>query len=257
MTTVAVYKLTHVPTGYFYVGSSGDVRNRVTAHLSHLKLNRSTCSKLQAHWNTHPTLAEWKLTYEEVGTRKEALTLEQTLLDTHWDTGKLLNSSRLAIPVITNHLTPEAIARRNESLRATVSTDEFRAKRSAVSKRTLSDPTVLAKLSGDNCKTARAVFVDDVRYCTVREAVKQTGLSNKVIRRKANDSTCLNVRWESETLRVKAVDRTGSKNPLAKRVSVNGIEYGSLVEAARGLHCGTDKLKRLMRLNPSSYYFIS
>ena len=60
-----VYKLTHKPSGKFYIGSSTDIRQRFHIHKSLFKHNKNH-NKLQETYNTTNQIVDWKLQVIEI-----------------------------------------------------------------------------------------------------------------------------------------------------------------------------------------------
>ena len=80
-----VYKLTHLPTQCYYIGE-GQLYKRRTQHFSDLKVERSTCSLLQEHYDKHPNIDEWQFEViykfddydKETGRELEAFIIEES-----------------------------------------------------------------------------------------------------------------------------------------------------------------------------------
>lgn len=74
-----VYKLTHVPTGVYYIGSTAYLNGRVGSHFWNLKNKRHVNERLQEVYDSDPTgFVVWK---EHTVDRDQALEIEQRLLD--------------------------------------------------------------------------------------------------------------------------------------------------------------------------------
>ena len=85
------YILTHVKSGCFYVGSSGDAYRRKLSHLETLRKNIHHNVKLQQLYNDD---ADVTFTFYLTDTREEAYGYEQQLLDENKDNPKLLNIAK-------------------------------------------------------------------------------------------------------------------------------------------------------------------
>jgi hypothetical protein len=80
-----VYKLTHLPTQYFYIGE-GKIYSRRHKHFSLLKKGDNPYGLLQEHYNKHPNIDEWqfKVIYKfddydkETGKELEAFIIEES-----------------------------------------------------------------------------------------------------------------------------------------------------------------------------------
>jgi group I intron endonuclease len=85
---IGAYVLTDARTGKFYVGSSQDIKKRISRHISDLRRRDHHCPGLQELWNKNGRLIE---TIFHAENRDEAYILEQDLLDRFKDSDKLLN----------------------------------------------------------------------------------------------------------------------------------------------------------------------
>tara|TARA_B110000211_G_C13840930_1_gene447848 strand:- start:154 stop:672 length:519 start_codon:yes stop_codon:yes gene_type:complete len=80
-----VYKLTHLPTQYFYIGE-GQLYQRRFRHLRDLKTGKNKCGLLQEHYNKHPNINEWQFEViykfddydKETGKELEAFVIEES-----------------------------------------------------------------------------------------------------------------------------------------------------------------------------------
>lgn len=89
--TEGIYKITCVPTGDVYIGSSKRIEKRWLDHKSSLNRGVHHCTNLQDHWNV---FGFDSFTHEVI-----ELTLELEARECHWMEeyeGKLLNTSRVA-----------------------------------------------------------------------------------------------------------------------------------------------------------------
>lgn len=73
----AVYVMTHVPTGHFYVGSSRSLGHRLNSHKSQLTKGIHSSHKLQEVFTTWDDI---HVEFRETSTKEEALELEQNVL---------------------------------------------------------------------------------------------------------------------------------------------------------------------------------
>ena len=46
-----VYRITHKPTGYYYIGLTVDFAQRISQHLTQLKIRKHSSKKLQSLWD--------------------------------------------------------------------------------------------------------------------------------------------------------------------------------------------------------------
>ena len=80
-----VYKLTHLPTQYFYIGE-GKIYSRRHKHFSLLKKGDNPYGLLQEHYNKHPNIDEWQFEViykfddydKETGKELEAFIIEES-----------------------------------------------------------------------------------------------------------------------------------------------------------------------------------
>ena len=80
-----VYKITHLPTQYFYIGE-GQIHSRRINHFSMLKRGCSPYGLLQEHYNKHPNIDEWQFEViykfddydKEAGLELEAFIIEES-----------------------------------------------------------------------------------------------------------------------------------------------------------------------------------
>ena len=57
-----IYKITHEPTGQYYIGMSVDIFNRWRGHYSDIKLTRHSSPKFLLLWNeTNPIEWKWEI----------------------------------------------------------------------------------------------------------------------------------------------------------------------------------------------------
>lgn len=93
LNTCAVYRLTHCPSGYFYIGSSRDFTNRRKHHEYLLSRGEHTIPQLQELFNQHPDLSTLRWDVILVNDRETGYLTEQKLLDEAKGDPLLLNLS--------------------------------------------------------------------------------------------------------------------------------------------------------------------
>lgn len=105
---VGVYRITHEPSGRYYIGSSKKLTIRFGQHRSALERGTHHCKFLQAVWNCGEAA---EFTFEAIAncqTWGDALDLEQALLDeTAGDRRRMNGSGRARMPI----LSPEVMAK--------------------------------------------------------------------------------------------------------------------------------------------------
>ena len=80
-----VYKITHLPTQYFYIGE-GQIHDRRNNHFNKLQRGENKCGLLQEHYNKHPNIDEWQFEViykfkdydKEAGLELEAFIIEES-----------------------------------------------------------------------------------------------------------------------------------------------------------------------------------
>mgnify|MGYP002066606703 CR=1 FL=1 len=75
-----IYKLTHIPSGHFYIGQTIDLKKRFRAHLSCLIRNHHH-TPIQEHFNGNTD--EWKIRALRYCEEEELKTLERFYLEKH------------------------------------------------------------------------------------------------------------------------------------------------------------------------------
>lgn len=114
--TIGVYRITHVPSGKFYIGSSKHCERRFNEHRSNLNSKKHHCHALQNSWTKH---GEESFSFEisqEFPSWDDALEAEQELLNLYVGLRHVFNSSANArMPV----LDPDVMARARERSNST------------------------------------------------------------------------------------------------------------------------------------------
>jgi group I intron endonuclease len=130
-----VYKLIHIKTGKLYIGSTGNFRNRRRDHVCSLRRGDHHIQALQDLYNDDPNFKfEFfisGLSFDDKKSRELAYDHEQLLLNEYAGSVLLLNrslNSRLSI------LPPELLKKRLANAVAAQRTEEYRKKRSIISK---------------------------------------------------------------------------------------------------------------------------
>ncbi len=89
----AVYRLTHIPTGYFYIGSANNFTERRMVHEYTLKKGEHMSQKLQELYNENPDPSVLKWDIILAHPRSHAHELEQKLINDSLNDPLLLNKS--------------------------------------------------------------------------------------------------------------------------------------------------------------------
>lgn len=103
------YVLTHESTGLFYLGSSGDVRRRISAHFSNLASGRHKSEKLQQAYDHDD---EFSVEIMPAKDRETAYDLEQQKLDATLNSPYCLNQAKDARVSRRGAETPEETRRK-------------------------------------------------------------------------------------------------------------------------------------------------
>ncbi|MGL5013283.1 MAG: NUMOD3 domain-containing DNA-binding protein [Bacteroidales bacterium] len=93
--TCGVYKLLHVKSGKFYIGSSSNIEKRIKRHFRELSHGAHHCSRVQKLYDKNPD-AEFKVG-KIVCNREEAYEIEQSIITENLDNKKFLNIGKGAI----------------------------------------------------------------------------------------------------------------------------------------------------------------
>jgi group I intron endonuclease len=194
----AAYVLTHRSTGHKYIGSSGKVGYRLCQHRSALKHNKHPCVKLQEAYNLD---AGYDAVIYGVATRELAFQLEQALLDRYKETGLLFNRSSSALAPSTGYEVTDEFREKCRHNRLGHTNSEIHRER--ISKALTGQKMVMTarrkamyaarkgvpvseerhaqlKVAQDHRKTC--VSMDGIEYLGIREASRQTGIDDSMIR---------------------------------------------------------------------------
>ncbi len=160
----AVYRITHKPTGHFYIGSSSNFSDRKRVHLSALRNNRNPCPKLQELFNENPNFDDLHWDVILIHPISEAHALEEKFIKEAEGNPLLMNLSQSA-----------------KGTRGIVWSDEEKSRRSTLAKQLwaegrMRDPSV----SG----ASKKVSIDGNIYDSVVAASKQLNLATHHIYRR-------------------------------------------------------------------------
>lgn len=223
MSTIGYYKITHRPTGKFYIGSSGNLNRRIWRHRTELEQGVHTNRKLQS---TYTTWDDFTVETFLSGTLEEARQMEQQLLDRHVGTALCCNSSMSAnnpfdvferIPP-DREISMRNLEKANEARRGKPLTDEHKARlsashkgkvlstehKAAISKAktgsTISSSHREALRQGSVGKTrtdehkriiselkSRKVSINGIVYPSLKAASAAVGFSDVTVRKRLND----------------------------------------------------------------------
>lgn len=262
------YYLVHKPTGAFYVGSTWDMVNRRAGHLHELRKGKHYNKKLQDLWNEEKDESLWDWKQFVFNTREEAYAEEQRALTKYKDSHLLLNS-------VTNAKSP---------ISSVMDREGFKEMRSLAMSRSMSMENLTPEERGEFSKKmsqnafdrwnkegkreawkgggnpfAKKVMVDGMVYPSMKDAVTALGISEKTIRTRANSDSFPNYTFDVEGNKsdhrwATAEDRakiSGSRNPSAKSIVIDGVTYYSMKEAREKLKMDERTMRK--RLNSPRY----
>lgn len=192
----AQYTITHVASGKYYIGSTGNMERRRWDQMK----------TLNAGCHSNPNLRELYTPGDElvfdvnpVESREAAFEAEQRLLDSKQSDPKLLNVLSDVHGFAPGHRpSPEVVAKLASKRGAehhstgTVFTEEHRRKigdahrGKVVSEETKAriSASKIGQNSGSKCSLSAPVSIDGVRFETIQEAAKSVGVHESTLRRK-------------------------------------------------------------------------
>jgi group I intron endonuclease len=223
MSTIGYYRITHRPTGYFYVGSSQNVSRRIQRHRAELEQGIHVNKNLQqifTNWN------DFSVETFPTETLDEARAGEQRLLDRHIGAVGCCNVSTSATngfagvrPYVPKETRIKNLEKATEARRGAALSEEHKSKlshahtgkvlsnehRAALSKAktgsSLSDSHREAIRQGNLGKTrtdefkrgvgelkSRKVSINGVIYPSLKAASSAVGFSDVTVRKRLNDN---------------------------------------------------------------------
>lgn len=163
------YKLIHVKTGRFYVGSTSNFYARRLNHISQLRQGIHYCKRLQELYNDNPHFTfEFFYSGKDEKARKLAFDTEQMLLDDYANSELLLNDS-LGAELSSRNKTQESRDKVSEFMKVFKNTPEFKAEQAEKTKGYWQDPEYRKKKS-------RRISIDGVEYDSIKEASEKLGI---------------------------------------------------------------------------------
>lgn len=176
----AAYKLTHRPSGYFYVGSSVCHRKRTNEHKTHLNRGKHTNRKLQDIFTSWDDMEVEVFRAVDI---EDARRLEQTLIDKYIDDPLCCNIGRSSTNPLLGVITREmVIANGRKASQRRIGTKlsaETRARMSA-------SHTGLTRGDDDRMKIslgkAKGVSIEGVEYGSAYQAAITLGIPVRTVR---------------------------------------------------------------------------
>lgn len=166
------YVIKHPVTGRFYAGSSDNLYQRRSEHLSALRRGCHENWQLQKAFDDHPAV---EFLAEQTTDIEQALNLEQQVINLYRDTGLLFNlATDVRLSFLGRNHTEESKRRISESKQGqgagVAKSLEHRAKIGAANKgKPGASAETLAKIVAVR---SRAIVIDGVRYSSLSEAAR-------------------------------------------------------------------------------------
>ncbi len=215
---VCVYKLIHIATGYFYIGSTNNYAMRRKGHITTLRAGKHHVQKMQELYNESP---HFRFEIDSVGfdvsdseVREKAFAREQELIDLNSDNPLLLNKAQNVKggnlfeeyekerieKIRIAHRRPEVKANVTAANRAMRQSDEAREQQSEISKTMWSDPNHRATMEAhwkdpeylrkqtENQPTSKAVVAAGRAFGSIQSAAKALGIGRNLVKKRIKDS---------------------------------------------------------------------
>lgn len=201
MASIGIYQLIHRPSGYFYIGSSGDLNRRKWNHLSLLKSGTHPIKKLQVLYNENPEI-DWVVTPSS--TREQAYLIELALIKQCDGNPLRLNVVTLprggSLPASVDPSRSERDAKTSRGLRGKKLSVEHKASISAGKMGGHHSDETKALMSSqrkgrDNSWNWRAIIIDGVHYPSARHASESLGLPAGTINARVNSKSPQFANW--------------------------------------------------------------
>ena len=258
------YFIVHKPTGSFYVGSTENIINRKSGHLSLLRRGIHYNKKLQDLWTSSNDESLWEWTAVIFNTRQEAYDEEQKNLDKYRDSPLLLNIAKDSQSPVSSILEREELLRRSREGRIkafdNLSEEEKKEYLSKLRQGALNrweNAESREAWRGAGNPFSKKICVNGVVYGSMKEASAALGICDKTLRHLAKDPRYPNYsfvddgkkkddRWEAPGRRERI---SGANNGSSKKVSIDGVVYDTIKLAAEAIGVDTGTVRR-RALNP-------
>jgi group I intron endonuclease len=215
----ACYIIENQETKNLYVGSTKNISRRISKHLTSLKSNSHSNKNLQNDFNNTDDKDKIIVYISPYKTLDEARNEEQLILDEGHGSDIMLNISNNARAPNSGYDRTDIITK----TKITINTSEHKEKVSLESKQRWQNEEFRKKSiksMGEN------IEVDGVSYGSVREASRETGFCIATIRNNLIDGKA-----SSKTFKL-----------TKRKVSVRGIIYNTVTEAANALNVATNTM---------------
>jgi hypothetical protein len=237
--TNGVYRII-LSSGYFYIGSSSNIRSRIIHHLAMLRDNQHFNKKLQEQFNLQN---EYSITYFVSNDRNSAYREEMNEIGNNLDNYFMCNEISDHRPLWDLGHSDQA----NEKRNATVRSVEFVEARSKGTKNQWENTNLREKRMVHLSKPeVRAQLIKNLTSLESRAKSKAILNSPET---KAKASASKKKMWEDPSYREKVLTARASPEALAKRaakskpVIVNGVEYQSTRIACETLNLNISTLQ--------------
>lgn len=281
----AAFKVTHRPTGLFYVGCTTDIYKQLRYQATLLRTNKHKSPRLQEAFNKGNGFDDIGHTYATTGTAEDAERLAQRWLTEAGDDPLLVNlkkskdaKNKTGVYVFTHVPTGHFYVGSSKDTHGRIATHKW-ALRNNQHKNTRLQALYTGKI--DDFQTA-------IVYTSNRETAY--GMEQELITRHMGNPLCLNIaddakssisslmkdlqfkqnalerriealkrpgtiakrndslkkRWKDPIL---LASRSGGNNPFARKIAMYGVEYGSINEAIRQSTYSRNHIEKALR-NP-------
>lgn len=235
--TIGVYKITNVVNGKYYVGSSFEIEKRFWRHINELEKGVHHCIHLQRAWNKYGVDAFIFEIAKECDTEAEARDLEQTYLDTEYDT--LYNTSKVSSggDLISYHPNrgeivakmAESLNERYNSMSAEERAEKYGSKGMYGKHHSEESRNKMSEAAKGNQFAKGSIRTEEQKARLAEIASQRTGESNGFFGKHHSE----------ETKRKIAESRKGIMPPNTKEVDIEGVTYPSASKAAKALGVAT------------------
>lgn len=244
----AVYQLTHKSTGHFYIGSTNNLDRRIRRHRNDLEAGEHHSHKFEK------AFGDWscvRVTYQTFSTEEQAKDEEERLLKLHISDPLCCNIGTGARSLWGNGRPQEVTEKISRAQRGKPVTDEFREN----ARQRMLGTTMSEEQKRKISDSLKGKVVSDETRQKLSEARKgvSTGprSAESELKRKATIAAKGGFKHTDES-------RQAIADANKKAVMVDGVEYGSLQEAAKSLGVSQSTItNRINSKNPkfSGYEF--
>jgi group I intron endonuclease len=186
-----IYKIIHIPSGRYYVGSAINIINRFARHNTDLNNNKHHCIYLQRLWNKHGKDKFIFEFIEEVADKVLLIQREQKYIDFAVNAGLCLNTCLTAGNCLGVKHSLETRQKRSELMKGIVFTEERKQNISKARKKQGVSEETIKRLKEESLRQAfKLTFVQAAeiwaKHCngmSLMKIAKELGVSPKPLRR--------------------------------------------------------------------------